>query len=114
MAIPIDPTLSTLGKEWQIESPTATDGAQQGAGKFGGALTKAISALEDGQNQAASAAQSVVDGSARGSAISITAFRSRRRSRSRCIAGVAEMKPVSACREKSVPMPDGPVRITRP
>ena len=64
MAIPIDPTLSTLGKEWQIESPTATDGAQQGAGKFGGALTKAISALEDGQNQAASAAQSVVDGSA--------------------------------------------------
>ena len=64
MAIPIDPTLSTLGKEWQIESPTAVDGAQQGGGKFGGALTKAISALEDGQNQAASAAQSVVDGTA--------------------------------------------------
>ena len=78
MAIPIDPSLSTVGKEWQIESPTATDGAQAGSGQFGGALTKAISALEDGQNQAASAAQSVVDGSATDiSSVTMTVERAR-------------------------------------
>ena len=27
MAIPIDPSFSTIGKEWKIESPTATDGS---------------------------------------------------------------------------------------
>jgi flagellar hook-basal body complex protein FliE len=79
MAIPINPSFSTIGKEWQIESPTAVDGAQQGAGgKFGGALTKAISSLEDGQNQAASAAQSVVDGSATDiSSVTMTVERAR-------------------------------------
>jgi flagellar hook-basal body complex protein FliE len=78
MAIPIDPSFSTLGKEWQIESPTAVDGAQQGGGKFGGALTQAIQGLENGQNEAASAAQSVVDGSATDiSSVTMTVERAR-------------------------------------
>ena len=78
MAIPIDPSFSTLGSEWKIESPAATDGVQQGGGKFGGALTKAIGALEDGQNQAASAAQTVVDGTATDiSSVAMTVERAR-------------------------------------
>jgi flagellar hook-basal body complex protein FliE len=78
MAIPINPSFSTVGSEWQIEAPTATDGAQQSGKSFGGALTQAISSLEDGQNQAASAAQSVVDGSATDiSSVAMTVERAR-------------------------------------
>ena len=77
MPLPIDPTLSTSGAEWKIESPGA-GGAQSSGKSFGGALTQAISSLEDGQNQAASAAQSVVDGSATDiSSVAMTVERAR-------------------------------------
>jgi flagellar hook-basal body complex protein FliE len=66
MAIPIDPSLSTVGSEWKLESPGAAAGAEQSGGgqSFGGALSQAISSLEGDQSQAAGAAQSLVDGSA--------------------------------------------------
>jgi flagellar hook-basal body complex protein FliE len=65
MAIPIDPTLSTVGSEWKLESPvTATDGQKSGGQSFGGAISQAISSLSSDQSQAAGAAQSLVDGSA--------------------------------------------------
>jgi flagellar hook-basal body complex protein FliE len=65
MALPIDPSFLTNGAEWQIQSPTATPGQQQGSGSnFGGALTQAIQGLSDSQNQAAQAADSLAAGTA--------------------------------------------------
>jgi flagellar hook-basal body complex protein FliE len=63
MAIPIDPSFSTSGPEWQIQPPASGD--QQGGGSgFGGALGKAIQGLEQQQNDAAGAARSLADGTA--------------------------------------------------
>ena len=64
MAVPIDPSLLTKGTEWQIQSPTATPGQQQGGQSFGGALSQAIQGLADSQTQAADAAQSLAAGTA--------------------------------------------------
>jgi flagellar hook-basal body complex protein FliE len=64
MAIPIDPSFSTRGPEWQIQPPASPAGQQGGGSSFGGALGQAIQGLEDQQNQAAGAAQSLADGTA--------------------------------------------------
>jgi len=65
MALPIDPSFLAKGAEWQIQSPTATPGQQQGGGQsFGGALSQAIQGLADSQTQAADAAQSLAAGAA--------------------------------------------------
>ncbi len=64
MALPIDPSILAKGAEWQIQSPTATPGQQQGGQSFGGALSQAIQGLADTQTQAADAAQSLAAGAA--------------------------------------------------
>ena len=64
MPIPIDPRIGTSGAEWQIQSPAAPAGGQQSGQSFGGALEQAISSLDDSQNQATAAAQSLTDGTA--------------------------------------------------
>ena len=64
MALPIDPSFLAKGAEWQIQSPTATPGQQQGGQSFGGALTQAIQGLENSQNQGAQAAASLAGGTA--------------------------------------------------
>jgi flagellar hook-basal body complex protein FliE len=64
MPLPIDPSFLTKGAEWQIQSPTATPGQQQGGSNFGGALTEAIQGLSEQQTQAAGAAQSLAAGTA--------------------------------------------------
>ena len=65
MAIPIDPSFSTSGPEWQIQPPTAQDQpTTTGSTNFGGALGKAISGLEQSQTEAAGAARSLADGTA--------------------------------------------------
>jgi hypothetical protein len=62
MALPIDPSFLAKGAEWQIQSPTATPGQQQGGQSFGGALTQAIQGLADSQTQSAQAAASLAAG----------------------------------------------------
>jgi flagellar hook-basal body complex protein FliE len=63
--VPIDPNMSVAGPEWTtgtvgpLEQPV--QGNQQG---FGGMLTNAISSLEKTQSDAATASQSLVDGTA--------------------------------------------------
>jgi flagellar hook-basal body complex protein FliE len=64
MALPIDPSFLAKGVEWQIQSPTATAGQQQGGQSFGGALSQAIQGLADQQTQASDAAQSLAAGTA--------------------------------------------------
>ena len=64
MALPIDPSFLTSGAEWQIQSPTATPGQQQGGQSFGGALSQAIQGLANSQDQAAQASQSLAAGTA--------------------------------------------------
>ena len=64
MALPIDPSFLTNGPEWQVQSPAAAPGQQQGGQNFGGALTQAIQGLADTQDQAAQAAQSLATGTA--------------------------------------------------
>jgi flagellar hook-basal body complex protein FliE len=78
---PIDPSLAGLGSEWQVPGvgslggagtttdPTAgTDGVSavgaSGSGSFGDVLTQQIGNLSDLQNTAASASQSLADGTA--------------------------------------------------
>jgi flagellar hook-basal body complex protein FliE len=76
---PIDPSLAGLGSEWQIPgvdslggAGTATDPAAGadgvsgvgGSGSFGDVLTQQIGNLSDLQNTAASASQSLADGTA--------------------------------------------------
>jgi flagellar hook-basal body complex protein FliE len=64
MTLPIDPSMLAKGPEWQIQSPTATPGQQQGGQSFGGALTQAIQGLSNSQTQAAQAADSLAAGTA--------------------------------------------------
>jgi flagellar hook-basal body complex protein FliE len=78
MPIPIDPTFSTGGAEWKIESPGATSGSQSSGKSFGGALTQAISGLENSQESASAAAQSLTNGSATDvSSVAMTVERAR-------------------------------------
>ena len=70
MAIPaIDPSLATSGPEWNVGSVGGIqDPTQQAQGAtssgFGGMLSNAISQLDQSQTQAASASQSLVNGTA--------------------------------------------------
>jgi flagellar hook-basal body complex protein FliE len=70
MAIPIDPSMVASGPEWgvgQIQQPgQSIDPAQgtSGGQGFGGMLSNAISSLDQSQTDAATAAQSLVDGTA--------------------------------------------------
>jgi flagellar hook-basal body complex protein FliE len=63
MPLPIDPSFITRGAEWQVEAPAAQPQQPQGGG-FGGALGKAIGGLEQSQADAATASQSLADGTA--------------------------------------------------
>jgi flagellar hook-basal body complex protein FliE len=68
MAIPpIDPSLSVGGSEWSVGGVGPIDPSVQqpsGGQGFGGMLSNAISSLEQTQNDAASASQSLVAGTA--------------------------------------------------
>jgi flagellar hook-basal body complex protein FliE len=64
MALPIDPSFLAKGPEWQIQSPSAAPGQQQGGQSFGGALTQAIQGLTASQAQGAQAAASLAAGTA--------------------------------------------------
>lgn len=70
MAIPaIDPSFATTGPEWSVGSVASpqdpTQQAQSASGSgFGGMLSNAISQLDQSQTQAASASQSLIDGTA--------------------------------------------------
>jgi flagellar hook-basal body complex protein FliE len=78
MALPIDPSFSTLGSEWKIESPTAADGSQSSGKSFGGALSQAITSLQNSQDAASTAAQGLADGSATDvSSVAMTVERAR-------------------------------------
>lgn len=64
--LPIDPSMAVNGPEWGMGNvgpvdPAAAQPSQQG---FGGMLSNAVSQLEQSQAQGASAAQSLVDGTA--------------------------------------------------
>ena len=62
---PIDPSFAVKGPEWGVGGVgSATQPAQPAGGGFGSMLTNAISSLGQTQTQAASASQSLVDGTA--------------------------------------------------
>jgi len=64
MPIPIDPSLTTIGSEWKVPSLEGPANGQNGGGGFGGALSQAISGLEQSQAQGDAAAQSLINGTA--------------------------------------------------
>lgn len=64
--MPIDPSFSVGGAEWQI-SPQTLPGSSQapsGDGGFGSMLSRSIQGLSDSQTQASSAAQALATGEA--------------------------------------------------
>jgi flagellar hook-basal body complex protein FliE len=63
---PIDPSMSIAAPEWSVGSVGQVQAPAQDAGQsgFGGMLSNAISSLDNSQTQAASASQSLVDGTA--------------------------------------------------
>jgi flagellar hook-basal body complex protein FliE len=62
---PVDPSFAVRGPEWGVGSVgSATQPAQPATGGFGNMLTNAISSLGQTQTQAATASQSLVDGTA--------------------------------------------------
>jgi flagellar hook-basal body complex protein FliE len=62
---PIDPSFAVKGAEWNVGSVGPVDPqATPQAGGFGQMLGNAVSGLETSQQQAAGAAQTLVDGSA--------------------------------------------------
>ncbi len=63
--MPIDPAFSVTGPEWRRDAPAATPAAEgaDGAG-FGGALGKAITSLQQAQEEGAQAAQALATGTA--------------------------------------------------
>ena len=78
MTLPIDPSFSTGGAEWKIESPSAGGAAQSSGKSFGGALTQAISGLEHSQVDAGQAAQGLANGTATDvSSVAMTVERAR-------------------------------------
>ncbi len=73
MILPIDPSMLTTGPEWQVggvsgQTPAQVEsGAGTGAasgGSFGDVLSKTLGSLQDGQDQAAQAAQALATGQA--------------------------------------------------
>ncbi len=73
MTLPIDPSMLTSGADWQVSgvggSPTPAEiesGAGSGAegSSFGDVLSKTLGSLQDGQDQAAQAAQALATGQA--------------------------------------------------
>ena len=62
---PLDPSFSVNGPEWGVGGVGSIDGAPSGGqGGFGSMLGDAISKLDQTQTQAATASQSLVDGTA--------------------------------------------------
>ena len=64
---PIDPSFATTGPEWSVGSVSPVQGTGQGSNgqsSFGGMLSNAISGLDQSQTQAATASQSLVNGTA--------------------------------------------------
>jgi len=66
MPLPIDPSMTVGGPEWNVGSVGQVQPPDPAAGQsgFGGMLSNAISSLDHSQTQAAGAAQSLVDGTA--------------------------------------------------
>jgi flagellar hook-basal body complex protein FliE len=63
--MPIDPSFSLSGPEWQIGGATPPGAAQApAAGGFGSMLSSSIQSLAETQTQAASAAQALATGEA--------------------------------------------------
>jgi flagellar hook-basal body complex protein FliE len=63
--LPVDPSFSVTGPEWQVGGVGPVQPPAQGADQgFGGMLTNAISSLEQTQTDAAAASQSLVTGTA--------------------------------------------------
>jgi flagellar hook-basal body complex protein FliE len=63
--MPIDPSFSVTGPEWQIGGTTLPGASQApAAGGFGSMLSSSIQSLSETQNQAASAAQALATGEA--------------------------------------------------
>ena len=64
MPLPIDPSMTVGGPEWNVGSVGQVQPPDPAAGQsgFGGMLSNAISSLDHSQTQAAGAAQSLVDG----------------------------------------------------
>jgi flagellar hook-basal body complex protein FliE len=66
--LPVDPSLSVTGPEWQVGGVAPVQPAAQGAEGadqgFGGMLTNAIASLEKTQTDAAAASQSLAAGTA--------------------------------------------------
>ena len=65
--MPIDPSFSVSGAEWQIGGSTLPGSSQApatGGGSFGSMLSSSIQGLADTQNEAAGAAQALATGQA--------------------------------------------------
>jgi flagellar hook-basal body complex protein FliE len=63
--LPVDPSFSVTGPEWQVGGAGPAQPPAQGADQgFGGMLTNALSSLEKTQTDAAGAAQSLATGTA--------------------------------------------------
>ena len=62
--MPIDPTFSVGGAEWQISPQTLPGSSEAPAGGFGSMLSNSIKGLTDSQNEAAGAAQALATGQA--------------------------------------------------
>ncbi len=65
--MPIDPSFAVTGAEWRVDAVPATGatgatGPETGEDAFGGALGKAISSLQAGQEEAAQGAQALAAG----------------------------------------------------
>lgn len=61
MALPIDPTLSTVGPEWQIAPVTKPATPAEGSG-FGAMLADQVGKLQEVQTDAARASQDLATG----------------------------------------------------
>jgi flagellar hook-basal body complex protein FliE len=62
---PMDPSFSVNGPEWGVGSVPPVEGTTPaGTQGFGGMLGDAISKLDESQSQAATASQSLIDGTA--------------------------------------------------
>jgi flagellar hook-basal body complex protein FliE len=68
MAIPIDPSFTAAGANWQIGglsgTPSAGVAGSVSGGGFGNALASSLQSLQDGQDQASQAAQDLATGQA--------------------------------------------------
>ena len=62
--MPIDPSFSVGGAEWQIGGTTPPNSSTPAAGGFGSMLSSSIKSLTDSQNEAAGAAQALATGQA--------------------------------------------------